>query len=255
MPDLDRSEQSIGRAAALMRLVVASGDGGARLLDLAAESGIARPTAHRILKRLCQERLLMQVPATKRYILGSLTFELGLAARTPLRRLDRMRPHLEALAQETSHTAYMVMRTGDEAVCLHVADGSYPIRTRTFEAGQRRPLGTGAAGLALLSALPEEDARAITNRNGLRLRSFRLSETAVLERLERARVAGAISQSPVTEGVTSVAVVVPTQVGLPYLALSVSAISVRIFEDRMSSLWRSLNRTARRLAAIEASGG
>src|SRR4051794_23942585 len=102
MLELDQQgEQSVGRAASLLRLVAAHGSSGARLLDLAAQSGIARPTVHRILKRLCAERLLSQDRGSKRYIMGSLVFELGLAVRTPLRRLDRMKPHLESLAEAT----------------------------------------------------------------------------------------------------------------------------------------------------------
>jgi DNA-binding IclR family transcriptional regulator len=248
-------EQSVGRAATLLRLVAAHGVRGARLLDLAERSGIARPTVHRILRRLCDERLLAQDKANKRYVMGSLMFELGLAARTPVRRLERMRPALEALAESTGDTVYLVMRTGDEAVCLHLAEGHAPIRTRTFEPGARRPLGTGAAGLALLAALPEDDARAVITRNHDRLQHLGLSEPMLLQRMQRARQGGAVSHGTITDGVTGISVVVPAQAGIPYLAVSVGAISTRMPEERIQSLWNSLNTTARRLAVIEVSGG
>lgn len=248
-------EQSVGRAATLLRLVASHGVAGARLLDLAEKSGIARPTVHRILKRLCDERLLTQDGTSKRYILGSLMFELGLAARTPVRRLERMRQPLEALAETTGDTVYLVMRTGDEAVCLHVAESNSPIRTRTFEVGARRPLGTGAAGLALLAALPESDAEAVIERNADRLERLGLDQGILLERVVRARAGGAISNGSITPGVTGVAVAIPAQAGNPYLAISVGAVSARMPEARINSLWKSLNTTARRLAVIEASGG
>src|SRR5688572_20803962 len=91
-------EQSLGRASTIMRLVAGGGSAGIRLLDLAVQSGIARPTVHRILKRLCSEGWLVQDRSSKRYCVGSLAFELGLAARAPSRRLDLIRPHLQALA-------------------------------------------------------------------------------------------------------------------------------------------------------------
>ncbi len=246
--------QSIERAVLLLRHVAKRGPGGARLLDLATDTGLSRPTAHRILKRLCSERLLTQ-DGERRYALGSLLYEFGLAAPSPIRRLDRMRPLLRDLAVETADTAYLVMRSGDEAVCLHIEEGSFPIRARTFEMGARRPLGMGAAGLALLAAQPRSEAREIGARNLDSLKRGQLSEAMVLDRLDAARADRAVSQGTITEGVTGVAVAVPSQVGAPYLAVSVAAISARIPDTRLDSLCQCLQRTARRLAGIEALNG
>src|SRR5690606_15345907 len=77
--------QTVERAVALLRLVAAHGPLGARLLDLAAESGIQRPTVHRLLRQLQKDRLLTQDALTKRYHLGVLLYELGLAAPSPVR--------------------------------------------------------------------------------------------------------------------------------------------------------------------------
>lgn len=247
--------QSVERVAALLRLIAAQGSSGARLLDLAATSGLARPTVHRLLKQMCAERLLAQDALSKRYLPGSLLYELGLAAPTPVRRLDRMRPQLQALASTTGDTAYLVMRSGDEAVCLHVEEGSYPIRARTFEVGARRPLGMGAAGLALLAALPVAQARAMIERNAESLQRRGLDQATLEARLAAARPDKALSEGTITEGVSGIAVVVPAQVGVPYLAVSVAAISARVPDSRLVALQRELRATARHLAAIEASGG
>ena len=246
--------QSVQRATTLLRLVATHGLEGVRLLDVANESGLTRPTAHRLLKQLCAEGLLTQ-GGGRRYLLGPLLYELGLAAPSPIRRIDRMRPRLQSLAMQTGDTAYLVLRSGDEAVCLHLEEGSFPIRARTFEVGARRPLGMGAAGLALLAALPRQDALATMERNTESLSRQGLTPAVVTQRLALARPGFAVSQGTITEDVTGIAAVVPTQVGSPYLAVSVAAISSRIPNHRFSALQRALVATARQLAAIEASGG
>ena len=75
--------QSIDRAVQLLRLVASQGTGGARLTDLAYEAGLTPPTARRILKRLTDHGLAAQDAETQRYSLGSLVYELGLAAARP----------------------------------------------------------------------------------------------------------------------------------------------------------------------------
>jgi len=82
--------QAIRRAVTLVREVSAS-RGGASLTDLAAAAGLTQPTAHRVLRALVDEGLLTKHPATCRYTLGPLLFELGLAAspRIDLRPLAR----------------------------------------------------------------------------------------------------------------------------------------------------------------------
>lgn len=247
--------QTIERGIGLLKLVALQGSEGARLLDLSGAAGLARPTVHRMLQRLCAERMLTQDARSKRYFLGSLLYELGLAAPSPVRRMDRMRPVLKDLATSTGDTAYLVMRSGDEAVCLNIEEGSFPIRARTFEVGARRPLGIGAAGLALLAAFPPGDSKALIRSNLDAMLRYRLTEARLLERVEHARAQGwAFSEGTITEGVSGAAVVVPSQATVPYMAISVAAISSRMPPSRMPRLRKELELTARRLAAIEAMG-
>ncbi len=244
--------QTLGRAIALLRLIAGHGSHGARLLDLASESKLSRPTVHRLLKRLCLERLAAQDPHSKRYVLGGLAFELGLVARSPLRRLSKHRLEIDALAATTEDTAYLVMRTGDELVCLYLAEGAYPIRERTFEVGIRRPLATGAGGLALLAAMRNEDVRAAIARNPEWWRRLGNSDAELLKCIQRARTQGAVDTGNL-KGVTGVAVPVPVDVGASYLAVCVGAVSSRISPVRMPKLFKTLSATARRIAVIEAS--
>src|ERR1700712_568460 len=94
--------QSIQRAALLLRLLASHHRTGLRLVELYRKAELERPTAHRILHGLVAERLVMQDQASKRYFLGPLLYEIGLAAapRSPLR--DICHRHLVDLAERTT---------------------------------------------------------------------------------------------------------------------------------------------------------
>src|SRR5450759_1725931 len=72
--------QTIQRASLLMRLLASRSRSGLRLADVVQDSGLEHPTAHRILKGLMAEGLVMQDAGSRRYLIGPLVYELGLAA-------------------------------------------------------------------------------------------------------------------------------------------------------------------------------
>ncbi len=247
--------QSVERTLLLLKLVAGFGRQGVRLLDLTEISGLSRPTVHRILKVLVAQALVQQVPDSKLYRLGPGMFELGLAAPSPVETLEAMSPALKALAAETGDTAYLVMRRQDEAICLAVEEGAYPIRARTFEVGARRPLGLGAAGLALFAALPADEAERMARRNSERLAYLGLSLPDMLRKAaETRRRKYALSENTITDGVTGLAVVLPSGTGIPYLAVSVAAISTRMPRKRDAEIVSTLRGTAEALHRILLSG-
>lgn len=73
--------QSIARAVSLLKEIAAHNFAGSRLVDLAAHTDLKAATAHRILASLIREGLVMHRRGTKRYFLGPLAYELGLASK------------------------------------------------------------------------------------------------------------------------------------------------------------------------------
>ena len=145
------------------------------------------------------------------------------------------------------------MRRGDESVCLAIAIGEFPIRAVTFEVGARRPLGLGAAGLALLASTTPEEALAISLRNERQLEASGVSVATLEKRLEATRKRGyALSEGTITEGVTGIATVVRPRAGEPFLAVSVAAISARMPKSRHSKIVSLLHRAAKDTAALVA---
>ena len=72
--------RSLHRAIGLLRLLSVRTATGWRLSDLAQEAGLEHSTVHRMLACLLEEGLAVRVPGTRRYSLGPLAYELGVAA-------------------------------------------------------------------------------------------------------------------------------------------------------------------------------
>ena len=88
---------SLRRGVLLLRLLATAGSRGLPLTELAARSALPHPSAHRVLKQLVEERLVEHNPETRRYRLGPLSFELGLAGSTMFDvPTDRNTSHCEA---------------------------------------------------------------------------------------------------------------------------------------------------------------
>ena len=234
--------QSVARAVSLLRLIARHSTSGARLLDLTEGSGLARPTVHRLLRCLCMENLVQRDPMTRRYRLGVLAFELGLAAGEPNAIVARCRPILTDLARRCGDTIYLVMRSGDEIVCLDRVEGSFPIRTFTFAPGARRLIGFGSGGLALLASQGDDEIESIFSRIADALKRDRRVTPAVWrERIATVKRSGiAVSEGSITQGVTGVSMPVPTEHGSPYLSVAVAGISSRFPQERIEELRREL---------------
>ncbi len=104
--------QALRRATAMLRHIAHGPKDGMNLRDVSEAMGLTRSTAHRILKCLLDERLIEDVDGERRYVIGSLTFELGLAATSRQREVMRWRSTVEALSRRTGATTYLMGRSG-----------------------------------------------------------------------------------------------------------------------------------------------
>ncbi len=229
--------QSIERALLLLREIAAHNRGGSRLLDLATRTGLQRPTVHRMLKCLAAEGMVQQDSDSHRYFLGSMVFELGLTAAPRFNLREICHPALTRIAEATNDTVFLTQRSGLDAVCVDRHEGNYPIKTFTLEVGMRRPLGVGTGSMAILAALPEEEVRSIITSNAPRLEEYGFTPSTLLAQAKRAQKLGyAVREVPSLAGVRSVGYAVHNQNGMPFAALSVSAISSRMNDKRILDL-------------------
>lgn len=238
---------SLKRGVVLLKLLATAGARGLALTELAEKSGIPHPSVHRLLGQLATERLSEFNSESRRYKLGPLAFELGLASSTMHDIRDLCEPAMEKLARETEDTVYLVVRSGFDAVCMHRKEGSFPIRTLVLEVGSRRPLGVGAGGLALLSAIGDEERAEIIERIAPSLAAFgKLTAEELAESCLQTRSLGAaVVQNRVNLGVKAVGMSFCDSIGQAVGALSVAALSQRLNRRRTQEVGDLLREATR----------
>ena len=247
--DPDGKSQVVERTCAILREVSRHGPRGARLIDVTRNTGLSRPTVHRILSTLVSERFVRRT-AERRYQLGSVLYEMGLNAPSPVSDLRRLRAIVQALADECGDTVYLAMRQGDHAHYLLRCEGAYPVRTHVVAANQSLPLVSGHSGRALLAAMGEEEAEDIIARAARTPALFHETDPSGLrEEVAATRKRGyGLSRDVTFVGVAGLTVAVPNPNGTPYLALTISCISQRLEPERAKDLLPILQGAAMRVA-------
>lgn len=217
--------QAIRRAAAILKSIARGPKSGMTLRDVSDAMELSRSTTHRILKCLLDERVVDYSERSRRYVIGDLTFELGLAATSHQREIVQWRPTIDAIASSTGATVYLMGRSGNESVCLCKAEGSSVVRVIPVEVGQRRPLGVGAGATALLAAASDEDCESVLSAIAPSLEAYpRLTIDLIRRNIEAARGTGfAESRGSVVEGVYGLGVTIPASSGPAVLAVSLAA--------------------------------
>ncbi|MFL9901349.1 helix-turn-helix domain-containing protein [Paraburkholderia fungorum] len=240
--------QSINRAMNLLRLLAAHNESGVRLVDIARESGLRRSTCHRILQCLVSEGMAVERQPGNRYLLGPLAYELGLGAARRYR-IDKIsHPLLEELAELTEDAVFFSVRSGYYLSCVDHAIGNFPIKAYTRALGDRRPLGFGCAGVAILSLLPQDTIHEIATENRELLAAFGIYDLdGIIEKCLQAKANGFALNSRPTLGLKALAVPVTDAQGRPLGALSLCAISPRIEAERLPFLTHALLETKMKL--------
>jgi len=241
--------QAIRRAAAVLRALGKAGPQGTTLAEVARDCALARSTVHRILRCLVEERLACETGLDKRYSMGELVHELSLAPSASVLEVAHWRPVVTRISRRTGATAYLMRRSGVEAVCLAKADSQALMRFVPVEVGQRRLLGVGAGATTLLAALDKEHCEQVIALIAPGLRSYpRLNPDSVRNAVRMARKTGfAVSQGTVVADGFGMGIAVPSASGAPHLALSIAAHAAVVTESVIEE-WK-------RILAQELKGG
>ncbi|MFJ9567194.1 IclR family transcriptional regulator C-terminal domain-containing protein [Streptomyces fuscichromogenes] len=137
------------------------------LTDVATATGLARPTARRILLTLAELGYVR--PQAGGFALTPRVLELGVAYVRSMGLWDVARPHLERLVERTNESCSIAQLDGSDIV--YVARVSVPkIVTLAVQIGTRFPALPTSLGKVLLAALPPDDAARILaepSRSGL----------------------------------------------------------------------------------------
>ena len=234
--------QAIRRAAAILqRIAHVSGDAPANLRHIAEAVDLPRSTAHRILKCLTETGLAAYDPKSRRYEIGMLSYELGLAVTDRVLQLAPWAAAVDRVAQRANVTSYLMRRSGMEAVCVHKAEGRTVMRVIQVEVGQRRYLGVGAGATALLAGLPDEVVERILTAIAPELEAFEaLSIETIRAAVEETRSSGfSESRGRAYRSIYGLGIGVTAHAEAPDIAISIAAHAPEVEDCRIAE-WKAI---------------
>lgn len=237
---------SVHKAAAVLNVIAARSDAGARLTDIIEATGLRRATAHRLCRTLLSLGWITQPQDRQRYYLCN-----GLSALTSLvgsrhRLAAAGAAALDRVAEVTGDTAFLFLCDGLDAVCVDRREGTFPVKSLLVEVGARRPLGLGAAGLAILAFMPNDDTRRLMDlligyRPDCRARGrSRIENDLMVAR----RLGYAEYDAGLVAGVSGIGVPIVAPSGCPVGAISVAGVENRWPEHRRRAFADVLHKEA-----------
>ncbi|HVY85588.1 MAG TPA: IclR family transcriptional regulator [Caulobacterales bacterium] len=247
--EVRQGTQTVQRAIMILRLMTRRGAPGWRLSEITKASNLPHPTTSRLLKCLVEEGLVVRDAVTKRYRLGPLNFELGLASGVKLEFREQLRPVLERIAAESGDTVYLHLRSGLEVVCIDRVDGATPLRPMTVDIGGRRPLGFGAAGVAFLAAMDEDRVQETVKALEREIANHaRVTSNGMMRAVTAARANGyGVVRDTTVLGVSAVGIVLPARNGRPMLGLSIATPTERLSSARIQQFFALLSEARSRV--------
>jgi len=203
------------------------------LADVAAATGLARPTARRLLLTLQELGYVRSVDGA--YSLTPKVITLGTAYVASLGLWDVARPHLETLVRQTGESSSMAQLDGSDII--YVARVSVPkIIALRVDIGTLFPAPQTSQGKVLLAALPPaelDEVLQIPSRSGLP-RYIGKSRGSLEEELTQVRARGwALADEELAPGVRSIAVPVRDGTGTVRAAMNVTVHAAETSTDTL----------------------
>lgn len=178
-----------------------------RVAEISAFTGLPASAVYRCLASLVDAGLVEEGPTRGRYHAGAVSIPLAERYRRGVLMGGHTARTLAELATHTQEFAALLMRSGDEIICVDTADGSRVLRC-SFAVGEVVPMIAGASAKAVLAHLPEDEVSQILDRNG----ATSADAERVRGSLEGIRERGfAVSSDEVDEGVWGVSAPVFSQ--------------------------------------------
>lgn len=243
------------RLFSLLELIAAK-DQLVTLQSLVADTGMPKPTMHRMLQQLEGAGLLVRQSDGRHY--GTAPRLRRLAENLLLNATYNGARHavLKHLVDELGETCNITTLSGSEVVYLDRVETSEPLRFY-LRPGSRVPIHCSASGKMILSQMAPGQRRKLLGHAPLR--SYTAKTICELDRLEeefaRIRRDGfALDDEEFLPGLVCVAVLVPSQDGRSNLAVAVQAPVMRLTVDKALQVLPALQRTAETISNVDADG-
>jgi len=235
---IGKSPGTIARAISILRVIARESFNGLRLSDICEITNLPQSTAHRLLQMLVAEGLVQQDAETRRYGLGALNFELGIAlSDRPF--YKQLRPKLEKLSAASKETVGLFARSGSDTVCIDRVNESGVISPTYVEIGARRPLCLGASGLALIARLRNSETNKIILANSRDIEEHPLvNMRSTRSEIREARKRGYAVARDLIPGRATVAVALPLNQNMPPMSVTISTYTHKLTTAREHEFYR-----------------
>jgi len=160
------------------------GDGMLGNQEIAARTGLPKPTVARLTHTLTQLGYLNYTRRFRKYELGASVLALGYAALSNLDIRQVARPHMQALANYSNGSVALAGRDRMSMIYLESCRGQATVAL-TLDVGSRVPLPTTAIGKAYIASLPERERSALLDLMRKRWRDDWSKVKAGIDKAER----------------------------------------------------------------------
>lgn len=243
------------RLFALLELI-ASKDAFVSLQSLVEETGMPKPTLHRMLQQLEGAGLLVRQSDGRQY--GSGARLRRFAENLLLNATQHGARHavLRALVEEIGESCNVTALSGNEVVYLDRVETPEPLRFY-LRAGSRVPVHASASGKMIVSQMSPAQRRKLLAH--ARLQQHTPNTITDLDRLEEEldqirRDGYAVDREEFLPGLVCLAVLVPTDQGRSNLCVAVQAPVMRLAVEDAVTLLPALRRAAAAISQIETEG-
>lgn len=239
-PEADTGSRTLRRGLQVLDAIVACGHQGARVVDLCRAVGLERATVHRLLATLCETGYVV-AQGRFRYVSGP-RMGAGTQPDHMPNLAVRLQPVLERISAACGDATFAIVREGALSHCIARQVGSHPVQVLVIQVGTRQPLGVGAAGLALLSALSDGQVDAIVAANAAELPSYGGMTPERMRLLIRAtRERGwSVIGNHASRNVLAVGMAVSNIQGVPVAGISVASTLDRMPRQRQQLVAREI---------------
>lgn len=226
---------SIVKASQILKLVGDS-ETGSTLTEIAKATKFGTTVCHRMLATLERERLLDKDAASGRYRLGIgiLTLAHKVLSRHPIA------PHtvelIDQALRRTEDTVLLMVREGDEVVCIDRKEGAFPVKASGSQIGTRLPMHCGGGPLAILAFSSDDYIDQYLRTQPLEKRTARTvtDPNAIKARIAQIRKRGyAVGDQDLFEYVVAIGVPIFASGGALLGALSVGGVKLRYDEKHI----------------------
>lgn len=243
------------RLFALLELIAAK-DQFVSLQGLVEETGLPKPTLHRMLQQLEGAGLLIRQGDSRQYGTGARLRRL--AENILLNATQHGARHgvLRNLVEEIGETCNVTALSGDEVIYLDRVETPEPLRFY-LRPGSRVPVHCSASGKMLLSQFSPAQRHKLLAHSPLKAYTdSTLTDLEALEaELKKVRKNGyALDDEEFLPGLVCVAVLVPNPNGRSNMCVAVEAPVMRLTPDKALRLLPALQRAAESMSRIEREG-